>query len=82
MVVKNSVTLVHTKLPQTVVVFPTAAQLLWGRKVQKAVFILARNFARKSDTWTRTAKVFEMFFLEKVTGKLSAKRKEEGQNLK
>lgn len=33
------------------------------------------------EPWTRTAKVFEMFFLEKVTGKLSAKRKE-GQNLK
>ena len=34
------------------------------------------------EPWTRTAKVFEMFFLEKVTGKLLAKRTEEGKNLK
>ena len=33
------------------------------------------------EPWTRTTKVFEMFFLEKVTGKLLAKRKEEGKNL-
>ena len=34
------------------------------------------------EPWTRTAKVFEKFFLEKVTGKILAKRTEEGKNLK